>query len=98
MGTKSRVTRSKYWEAKKFKSIKIDILVISMNKSGKLRMSKPCENCVLAMYKEPRVIIGNVYYSNRDSEIICVKFRDLFHEFYPHLDPYTSSSSSSDDE
>lgn len=76
------------------------MLVISMVKSGGLRMSKPCKNCVLAMHREPRVIVGHVYYSDRDGKIIRVKFRDILHEFYPELDPYTSSSSlsSSDDE
>ena len=88
----SRVTRSKYWEAKKFKSIKIDILVISMTKTGGLRMSKPCKNCILAMYKEPRVVIGHVYYSDRNGEIIRVRFRDLLHESYPELDSFSSSS------
>lgn len=78
----SSQTRNKYWESKRQKSVKMDLLVISMNKSGNLRISKPCEKCVKFLYNDPIIHIKNVYYSDRDGSIVREKFSDLYAFYY----------------
>ena len=46
------------------------ILVVRVNKKGKLMMAKPCKFC--SEYID-YVGLENVYYSNKEGEIICLK-------------------------
>lgn len=50
------------------------LLVIRIGKSGKFCMAKPCQKCTqLIKYIE----LKDVYYSNRDGEIVKIKVKDL---------------------
>lgn len=75
----SRITRSRYWDKKK---LKMDLLVVSFNPSGSLRMSKPCENCMKKLAEDKCVKIRYVYYSDRGGKIIKRKFNDIWDDYF----------------
>jgi len=47
-----------------------DILVIRIDRTGKLNNSKPCNECIQMLKKYN---INRVYYSNSEGEIVCEK-------------------------
>ena len=58
------------------KKIKIDIIVIRINKSGNLCNSEPCQSCLKYMKKhllDRNYILKNIYYSDNNSNIINKK-------------------------
>ena len=59
------------------KPFKVNMLVIQMNRSSELKMSKPCYHCIKKLAKHSNVIINNVYYSNREGGLTMEKFSDL---------------------
>jgi len=58
----------------KDKKIKCDLIVIRINKDGKLMNSRPCYNC-LSMMKA--VGVKRVYYSDNNENIICENVKDM---------------------
>lgn len=73
------------------KNMKIDILVIRINRNGTLGMSKPCKNCIEIMNNiayTKGYIIDKVYFSNYDGEITCLKFTTLKEEKNKHISKY----------
>lgn len=87
-------TRNKYWKyntkgqknKKHQKKIKMDIIVIRVNKQGYLRMSKPCYHCTMRMHTCSFVKIRHVYYSTNEGMLMKIKLRDLM-----KTDPHISS-------
>ena len=69
--------KNKYWEKGR---LEIDILVLRISKTGKLGMSKPCDHCIQQLLDCTNVRIKNVYYSNRQEGLTCVKFYNLVRE------------------
>jgi hypothetical protein len=62
------------------KKLRVDLIVISRTKTGKLASSKPCIHCVQRLIKATiklNVYIKNVHYSTPDGTIEITKFRDL---------------------
>jgi cytidine deaminase len=58
------------------KKIKIDIIVIRINKSGNLCNSEPCLSCLKYMEKhllDRNYILKNIYYSDNNSNIVKTK-------------------------
>lgn len=56
---------------------RFDLVVIRVNSRGLLRMSKPCIHCVIGLWKKCGDRLRNIYYSDEDGNIICVKFKDM---------------------
>lgn len=75
--SRSVQTRSRYWDKHR---LKMDLLVVCITDSGKLRMSKPCPNCVRTLSQNRSIQIRHVYYSDRDGGITRVKFSELCKE------------------
>lgn len=71
---RSSLTVNKYWHKKK---ITVDLIVLCVTKTGKLRMSKPCSHCVAKLVKCDNVKIKNVYYSDREMGITRITFSKL---------------------
>ena len=61
----------------KNKKIKVDLLVVRVTYSGELKNSKPCRHCVEMLSQLPYITVVNVYYSTKDGNIVCEKFKDL---------------------
>jgi len=54
------------------KKVKIDILVVRVDKTGKLKNSKPCFKCIEYMLKylpTKNYVLKNVYYSEQEGII-----------------------------
>ena len=61
----------------------VDLFVIRANKDGKLKNSKPCQQCLNYIDQRRKLIgfkINNIYYSDENSNIVCCKFNDLLDE------------------
>ena len=70
---------------------KVDILVIRANKSGSIGTSKPCYHCILAMnisLPKKGYVVNDVYYSDRDGNIVATRLASLLQEENPHLSTY----------
>lgn len=74
---RSSSTVNKYWHKKK---IQVDLIVLCVTKTGKLRMSKPCAHCIKKLILCDNVKIKNVYYSDREMGITQVTFSELIKE------------------
>ena len=61
---------------KKMKKSKMDLVVIRINKSGKLCESAPCYHCTKELSQDSVININKLYYSRADGTITCVKFSD----------------------
>jgi len=73
------------------KQKKVDILVIRANKSGTLGTSKPCYHCVIKLYKilpEKGYILNDVYFSDREGNIVFSRLSSMLQEENPHLSTY----------
>lgn len=55
----------------------VDIIIIRINKNGVLKNSKPCVKCLNIMQKSTNMKIKNIYYSNKEGEIIKTKLNVL---------------------
>ena len=67
---------------------KVNILVIRFAKTGKLGVSKPCENCIKSMLELPNkkgYKIQRVYYSQPDETIERITLRNLSLETTQHV-------------
>lgn len=75
----------------------VDVLVIRVNKNGRLGMSRPCANCIHCMaMKAPELgyRIKHVYYSDRDGNIVRENFRLLAQDGNPHVSKFFSRTCS----
>lgn len=57
--------------------ITVNLLVIRVNKDGKLKNSKPCAHCITLLDGMHNHRIKWVYYSNDTGSIIKIRFSDL---------------------
>jgi tRNA(Arg) A34 adenosine deaminase TadA len=64
---------------KKNKPVKLDMLVVRINKFGILKNSKPCIHCINYIIKS-KLNIKNIYYSSYDSSIIKSNINELCYE------------------
>ena len=58
----------------------ICMFITRINKSGKLKNSKPCKNCILTMQnliQTKGLQLKSIYYTNQESEIIKTTLEDL---------------------
>lgn len=62
----------------RIRTITTDILVLNVSRQGKLKNSQPCFNCAKILYKQKRIKIRNLYFSNDDGEIECHNFDKWF--------------------
>lgn len=52
----------------------LDLIVIRINKSKQLCQCEPCYHCTKELNLNKLFKINNLYYSNNNNEIICIKF------------------------
>jgi deoxycytidylate deaminase len=62
----------------------MDLVVIRVNQTGKLGMSRPCYHCIRSILNA-RFKIDNVYYSNAEGDIICEKPNELLRNGTIHI-------------
>ena len=70
---------------KKIKKNKMDLIVIRINKSGKLCESAPCYHCTRELSINNIIDINKLYYSRADGTITCVKFSDWLENGTSHI-------------
>jgi len=58
------------------KKHKMDLIVLRVNKNGKLCESAPCRHCTIELSKNTLVNINKLYFSRSDGSITCIKFSD----------------------
>ncbi len=59
---------------KKIKKNKMNLIVLRINKSGRLCESAPCFHCTKELASNNYVQIDKLYYSRSDETITCIKF------------------------
>ena len=67
------------------KKSKMDLIVLRINKNGKLCESAPCINCTKELNETDVVTINNLYFSRNDGTITCVKFSEWCKNGTPRL-------------
>ena len=70
---------------KKIKKNKMNLIVIRINKMGKLCESAPCFHCANSLANNDSVQIDKLYYSRNDGTITCVKFDDWIRAGTSHV-------------
>ena len=68
------------------KKLTADLYVIKVGPEGKLKNSTPCKHCCLELYKNKKINIKKIYFSNKDGDIECHYFK----EWCENNDNYTS--------
>jgi hypothetical protein len=67
---------------------KLDILVVRVSKTGMMGNSKPCHHCLMLLAQQlpPRgYYISNVYFSNEQGDIQCMKLSNLLYHDEHHF-------------
>jgi hypothetical protein len=59
---------------------KFDILVVKITKTGKLKSSKPCSNCICYM-RRSRLNLRNVWYSTDENTIVCESVNTIENDY-----------------
>jgi hypothetical protein len=62
-------------KSKKTKKKK-DLIVLRINKTGKLCESAPCYHCTKELSLNCNIEVNNLYFSRTDGSISCIKFSD----------------------
>ena len=70
---------------KKSTNSKMDMVVLRVSKSGKLGESAPCFHCTDEIRKNSLVRINNLYFSNNDGTISCMKFNTWIESGTNHI-------------
>ena len=60
----------------KIKSKNVDLYVIRIDKHGQLKNSAPCKHCTIELKRSKLLNIKNIYFSNNNDEIECIKFTE----------------------
>ena len=68
----------------KCKKSKIDLIVIRVNRTGKLCESAPCVHCTKEL-QECGIPINKIYFSRNDGTITSVKFSEWIESDYAHV-------------
>jgi hypothetical protein len=74
--------------------VKIDLLVIRTSNTGKIGMSKPCVKCIIDLTTLPQrkgYILKNIYYSDKNGEIIKTNLKSLIETKDFHISRYYMS-------
>lgn len=66
------------------RKIDVDLIVISVSKTGVLSNSKPCAKCIHHLSQMRYHKVKNVYYSTPNG-IVCVKFTQLYKEINKYI-------------
>ena len=61
---------------KKIKKNKMDLIVLRINKLGRLCESAPCFHCTKELGSNNFIQIDKLYFSRSDESITCIKFDD----------------------
>jgi len=70
---------------RRVKKTKMDLVVIRINKNGKLCESAPCYHCTQELLKNNLIVIDKLYYSTIYGNIVCIKFDDWITHGLPHI-------------
>ena len=73
------------------RKIKVDLVVIRVNKSGGYGNSKPCLHCILTLSQNlPKkgYQLCSVYYTNEEGGVVCSRFKHLCNDTTPHVSKY----------
>ena len=65
--------------------VKVDLIVLRINKSHSLCDSAPCYHCTHELKKKSFLNIEYIYYSLNDGTITCVKFTDWINNTNHHV-------------
>jgi cytidine deaminase len=70
------------------KRIDLDLIVVRVNKCGSLSNSKPCAKCLKYLERLNQTScyrVRDVYYSDSNGQVICVKFNELVKDVQKHV-------------
>ena len=70
---------------KKIKKNKMDLIVLRINKSGKLCESAPCFHCTKELASNDFIQIDKLYFSRADQTITCIKFDEWVNNGTSHV-------------
>ena len=70
---------------KKIKKNKMNLIVLRINKSGRLCESAPCFHCTKELASNNYVQIDKLYFSRSNETITCVKFDDWVESGTSHV-------------
>ena len=70
---------------RRVKKTKMDLVVIRINRNGKLCESAPCYHCTQELLKNNLIVIDKLYYSTIYGNIVCIKFDDWIKYGLPHI-------------
>ena len=70
---------------RRVKKTKMDLVVIRINRNGKLCESAPCYHCTQELLKNNLIVIDKLYYSTVYGNIICIKFDDWIKYGLPQI-------------
>ncbi len=70
---------------RRVKKTKMDLVVIRINRNGKLCESAPCYHCTQELLKNNLIVIDKLYYSTVYGNIICIKFDDWIKHGLPRI-------------
>lgn len=68
------------------KKINVNLYVIRIGPNETLKNSTPCRHCCLELYKNKKININKIYFSNSDGLIECHDFKTWF----KNTEQYTS--------
>jgi hypothetical protein len=68
------------------KTLTTDLYVIKIGPNEELKNSSPCRHCCIELYKNKKININKIYFSNKDGKVEC----HFFKEWYLNNDQYTS--------
>ena len=68
------------------KKISADLYVIKIGVCGNLKNSTPCKHCCIELFKNKKININKVHFSNENGEIESHQFK----EWYKNNDHFTS--------
>jgi hypothetical protein len=55
---------------------KMSLLILRVNRNGKLCDSAPCLHCTMQLLKSKNIIFDKIYFSINNEKIVCIKFSD----------------------
>jgi len=65
--------------------VETDMIVLQINKLGGLKNSQPCLHCATELYKNKKIKIKNLYFSNEDGNIVKHDFEVWYHMTTHHI-------------
>lgn len=66
-------------------SLKVCLIVLRVDKNGKLKSSRPCSDCLRRLQWLHGYKISYIYYSNNDGNIVKAKYTNLLESDIQHI-------------